>query len=1421
MAKKECKILSSPPVFLKLPEFVSSKFLHFDSTLSQQEHLKMILQKANLRLMFSLVLLGIVCNSTLLFGQPLEVRSRHRAIELPTQPGIDIPVRQGQGWSGANKGLNPQSAPAPVYNTVGRDFYLVFLAAVGSDGPGTDSSFRKVYISSRSVTKVTITLMSGGWSTTVYTDPNRLKEIVIPSFAVLNGSMSEIAYNAVIHVESEDLVAVYAMSHNWLSSDGYLALPNEALGKRYVVASVRNALNYYGGYSPLDVNPRSEFAIAATANNTNITFTLAADSYRGRFKRGVPYTITLQRGQVFPILAADEGTVGFFKALQTDIVYDSITKTDHTVIDTILIQAYTGATPGNDCDLTGSTITSDQPIAVFSGHERATVPDSLEFNNRRLMNGTISRDHLVEQLPPAELWGQHFAVISSGQDNARLRPFNGDMIRVIAGFDSTVVKVNGAVVTRLQTGTFYQFMAGVASYVETSKPAMVMKYEQTAIADVSMPGDPDMTVVQPMENMSTFYTIPSILDTAAFFEHHLTLVVDTSVLTRTSWNGKFLPKNVPLQKITGTPYAWTIFAASPGQQHIESPKPCYAETFGFGTFDSYTLAGGGNFRYTDSLAAIDLDFQTILQFAVKDSLTTVYSAYTAPDLIDSITIYRYTWERGDSNAFSILDSTFAPFTLGPGDIVPAHFRFHPSVPGKDSAIVRVWSSSRKDVFIKLLGNGVDPKDTVTPKVLDFGRVRLGRHRDSSFVVQSNGTATVQIDFQEYSLARAFGFYLDTVFRVSLDPGIPKTYSARFQPLAEGFVSYSALVSSNAYIPALDSQYVRVVGRGVFPRLMPVNYNFGKVRLSVTAPAVTIPVNNVGSDTSNVRAVSLVAGDVGDFSLTFDSLPTVKRIWVDTLGVPGANWHYFAAFHPSRIGLEKAVVEIVTDTGSIFDTLSGTGAEPVIIAKPDTIDFGTTYAPLLGSPALDTDLTRPDTISNVGTFPGTVDSLKHTDLTDFSYQFKIPNDPSRSFINVDLLPDTLTKNTFFGTAHFAVTQVGDFFDTIRVLNDSRSKPIQYAVAHVRAGHPKFDVKTFELGTIVSCDSVHASLTIHNPYRITLRFDSIAMSGNTGGFSRERVRFPINIAPGDSFHVNVTYQFPIDSLNGDQTLTLRLFEHSGDDPDLVDTFTFHLIRKIQLLNVFTIAPKFTPSAGDEFPFRLPIYLQGNWLNRPELDSFTVTLQFPNDVFEPIGIDRTNSLTALPIGIPDNSTLNWDPIAHTYTITLRGQNISQQIDKSDSLLLTVLAKAFVTPDTIAIIQTSVTTLAQPCGFRFAPVPDTLRYASECGDPTIRSIFKGETPLLRVDPAIPNPVTASNGIGVKIPITAGSDLVLSWTMTDLLGNTLRASLAIPTPKGSGLIEIPASALPASGPVFVRIEALDSHSGAKINASVRIAVTK
>ena len=83
-------------------------------------------------------------------------------------------------------------------------------------------------------------------------------------------------------------------------------------------------------------------------------------------------------------------------------------------LDIVYIAAFT-------TDLTGTKVTTNKPISLFSGHECAFIPYSV-----------FSCDHLAEQVPPTELWGNihYFAPLANRSSY---------MIKIVAANDSTTV----------------------------------------------------------------------------------------------------------------------------------------------------------------------------------------------------------------------------------------------------------------------------------------------------------------------------------------------------------------------------------------------------------------------------------------------------------------------------------------------------------------------------------------------------------------------------------------------------------------------------------------------------------------------------------------------------------------------------------------------------------------------------------------------------------------------------------------------------------------------------------------------------------------------------------------------------------------------------------------------------------------------
>jgi hypothetical protein len=231
-----------------------------------------------------------------------------------------------------------------------------------------------------------------------------------------------------IHVTALSPVSVHVVSENATSADGYLALPTSGLGTRYYVMSY--ASTRYSG---------SEFAVVATQNATTVTITPTA---AGKTKvAGTAFTVLLNIGETYQL-----------------------------------------ANPAN-ADMTGTLVTSDKPVAVFSGHRCADVPSSVGYC-----------DYLVEQLPDVSVWGKTY----------HTTPFSGRArytVRVMAFQNGTTFTTMpaGLISGTLNAGQYADvIMTGAGEFVSSS-PVLMAQFMHGYADDAAAKGDPSMVLVTPAE----------------------------------------------------------------------------------------------------------------------------------------------------------------------------------------------------------------------------------------------------------------------------------------------------------------------------------------------------------------------------------------------------------------------------------------------------------------------------------------------------------------------------------------------------------------------------------------------------------------------------------------------------------------------------------------------------------------------------------------------------------------------------------------------------------------------------------------------------------------------------------------------------------------------------------------------------------
>ncbi|XP_041377413.1 uncharacterized protein LOC121389830 [Gigantopelta aegis] len=135
-------------------------------------------------------------------------------------------------------------------------------------------------------------------------------------------------------------------------------------------------------------------------------------------------------------------------------------------------------------DLTGAYITSDQPVAVYSGVNRTDV----------VYTRCVS--HLLDQMPPVDRAGMSYVTIPFPKREL------GDVYRIVATTDDTVVSVpNSANVNLAKRGDFHEMYVSPFTfyYVTATKPVFVVHISVSVENFKYTYGDPSLVILTPIE----------------------------------------------------------------------------------------------------------------------------------------------------------------------------------------------------------------------------------------------------------------------------------------------------------------------------------------------------------------------------------------------------------------------------------------------------------------------------------------------------------------------------------------------------------------------------------------------------------------------------------------------------------------------------------------------------------------------------------------------------------------------------------------------------------------------------------------------------------------------------------------------------------------------------------------------------------
>lgn len=403
---------------------------------------------------------------------------------------------------------------------------------------------------------------SAGQATTLrftITNPAQIFRYEIPAQDIelrLNEQIS----NRSVHILTDSPVSVYALNTASQSADGTIVFPVHAAGTRFI------ALTYPSddGAGIVPATP-SQLGIVATADSTHIRITPSAPTkVHGR----TPHEIVLQRGETY--------------LMQADV------------------------RPSTAADLTGTTIISDRPIAVFSSQERANVPlSSLSQAGTR----SISRDYLLEQILPDNFWGKRIFIPPLPQPQTTMSDATNHSVRVVARADSTVIRINGQTAATLQAGQMYEAtlasMVGIRAHesglvIEGSAPIFAAVFASSNGSGSGI-GDPFMLAVPPEEqflrsvrtvNIRSIQRISSTITEEAFREHYLSIIVPLSSVPSVLLDNQRLAPNTFQRFSISSDYAFANVRVSEGLHTVSADTTVGVIAIGYGNATSYGYTAG-------------------------------------------------------------------------------------------------------------------------------------------------------------------------------------------------------------------------------------------------------------------------------------------------------------------------------------------------------------------------------------------------------------------------------------------------------------------------------------------------------------------------------------------------------------------------------------------------------------------------------------------------------------------------------------------------------------------------------------------------------------------------------------------------------------------------------------------------------------
>ncbi len=481
-------------------------------------------------------------------------------------------------------------------NTYGKDFWVAFLDAqiycssrspfIPAPGP-FDEDTLQLFITSQYAAKIKVINDNKDDinSTSTYTlTPNVTLYIQVPSHMGNRNWFSDAVNNRSVHITADTFITVQAVNRFWSSKGATTVIPSESIpfATEYFVTTnespnqwICNKMDFAGG----KINKSAQFAVVGISDTSIIEVVPNGVSSYYNNRKGIPYNVTLYKGQTFHYMTTDDDLTG------------SIIRA-RTLTSKFAVFAGNRQTYSNINDSVNLPCNSGFPYSVYT-----PIPNiDLAF-----------LDHTYEQMFPTTTMGGSYILLPF-KDN-----FSGYYFKTMAIENNTNVYVGNKFYKTLNQGEFFTYNVGMDTVMRVSanKRISVTQFAKGNTCNrhskpkITMGDISQVQVVPDLQwiteaNVGKVTNVPvsSWVNSSSNFtpENYVNIIVRTADTSKFKVNGASIVNYLWRPSLVLNGYKYVQLSIDAGNYHIVCPNGFMAYTYGYGNFEGYAYMAGARFR---------------------------------------------------------------------------------------------------------------------------------------------------------------------------------------------------------------------------------------------------------------------------------------------------------------------------------------------------------------------------------------------------------------------------------------------------------------------------------------------------------------------------------------------------------------------------------------------------------------------------------------------------------------------------------------------------------------------------------------------------------------------------------------------------------------------------------------------------------